>query len=163
MTPPGDAFAAMMDRIDPPMFVVTAAADGERSGCLVGFVTQTSIDPARFLVCVSKANHTLEVAERADTLAVHLLPADGADLAELFGSETGDEVDKFARCEWRPGPGGAPVVAGMQAWFAGRVLERLDLGDHVGFLLEPGEGEAGEAQRPLSFQQVRHLEPGHEA
>ena len=39
------------------MFVVTAvdANTGARSGCLVGFVTQCSLDPMRFLVCLARA------------------------------------------------------------------------------------------------------------
>ena len=37
-------------------------------------------------------------------LGVHAVPADAADLAELFGGETGDEVDKFARTAWREVP-----------------------------------------------------------
>ena len=36
---------------------------------------------------------------------VHFVPEEAEDLAELFGGETGDEVDKFERCAWRPGPG----------------------------------------------------------
>jgi len=35
------------------MIIITAAADGVLGGCLVGFQTQCSIDPARFLVCLS--------------------------------------------------------------------------------------------------------------
>jgi flavin reductase (DIM6/NTAB) family NADH-FMN oxidoreductase RutF len=44
----------------------------------------------------------------ANTLVVHFVPEQAEELALLFGGETGDEVDKFARCEWRPGPDGDP-------------------------------------------------------
>ncbi len=40
-----DAFTELTAAMDYPMFVVTAAAAGEQSGCLVGFATQCSIDP----------------------------------------------------------------------------------------------------------------------
>ena len=46
----------------------------------------------------------------ADALAVHFLPDSADDLAELFGSQTGDTVDKFARCRWHPGPAGLPIL-----------------------------------------------------
>ncbi len=59
----------------------------------MGFATQCSIDPPRFLVCLSKANHTYRVAHEADTLGVHFVPTDAESLAELFGGETGDRVD----------------------------------------------------------------------
>jgi flavin reductase (DIM6/NTAB) family NADH-FMN oxidoreductase RutF len=158
-----EAFDRVIDRLDPPMWVVTTAVGDERAGCLVGFATQTSIDPARFLVCLSERNRTLRLAAEARAVAVHLLGADGRGLAELFGANTGDEVDKFARCAWRPGPAGTPVLDAVQAWFGGWVLERIPLGDHVGFLLEPFAGDAGPVAPPLGFQQVRDLDPGHEA
>ena len=103
MSDPYRTFNALVSELDYPMFVVTTAAGGERAGCLVGFATQSSIDPPRFLVCLSKQNRTYRVARDADLLAVHSLPADATDLAELFGGETGDRVDKFAQCDWRPG------------------------------------------------------------
>ena len=47
MLPPRDqaAFDRLVNRLDYPMLVVTAEADGERAGCLVGFATQCSIQP----------------------------------------------------------------------------------------------------------------------
>src|SRR3954453_19462919 len=98
----------LIDELDYPMFIVAAAAGGERAGCLVGFATQCSIDPPRFLVCISVRNRTFRVARSAAGLVVHLVPEEAADLADLFGGQTGDEVDKFAQVTWSDGPGGAP-------------------------------------------------------
>jgi flavin reductase (DIM6/NTAB) family NADH-FMN oxidoreductase RutF len=152
----------LVAQLDYPMFIVTVAAGGELAGCLVGFATQCSVDPPTFLVCISEKNRTFRVARRAKSAVVHLVPSDATGLAELFGSQTGDDVDKFERCEWEPGPGGAPVVKRLDHWFAGRILERVDLGDHVGFLLEPIAGEARGAQQQFSFHRAKRIEPGHE-
>lgn len=149
--------------LDYPMFIVTAAAGDERAGCLVGFATQCSIDPVRFMVCLSDKNRTFRVARRAAVLVVHLVP-EGADaLAQLFGSQTGDETDKFERCAWRPGPGGTPVLEDCGSWFAGRILQRTDVGDHWAFLLEPLAGDDQDGGRAFTFQEARWIEPGHEA
>ena len=97
--------------VDYPFYVVTARSpDGDMSGCLAGFVTQCSIDPPNFLVCISKRNHTLPVAERATGMGLHLLGEDQEDMARLFGEETGDLVDKFAAVDWRLGSTGAPLL-----------------------------------------------------
>lgn len=162
------AFDAITAAVDYPMFVVTTVdpASGARAGCLVGFATQCSLDPVRFLVCLSEANHTFAVASGAELLAVHLLSASQRELAELFGSETGDAVDKFERCAWREGPGGVPVLCDVPGWFAGRVLARVDLGDHVGYMLEPIDGavsDDGIGGPFLTFHDARSMEPGHEA
>src|SRR5215218_759545 len=156
------AFQSLVGRLDYPMLIVTAAAHGERAGCLVGFATQSSIHPPRFLACISDKNRTCRVARDAATLAVHLVPRDRDDLAELFGGETGDDADKFERTAWHDGPDGVPVIDGCPTWFAGRILERVELGDHVGHLLEPIRGkDAGDDW--LGFNRARRIEPGHEA
>ena len=108
MSSPQEIFIEMTGRLDYPMLLVTTVADGERAGCLVGFSTQCSIDPPRFIACLSDKNRTQRVASRADALAVHFLPAGATGLARLFGSETGDDVDKFAQCRWHTGPSAYP-------------------------------------------------------
>src|SRR5215210_6313121 len=138
-----DAFETLVNRLDYPMLLVTTAAGDRRAGCLVGFYTQTSIHPQRLLVGLSEKPFTTRVAADADALGVHLLLRDNRDLAELFGAETGDEVDKFERCEWREGPEGVPLVQGTGGIIVGRVLERARLGDHIGHLLEAIAAEVG--------------------
>jgi flavin reductase (DIM6/NTAB) family NADH-FMN oxidoreductase RutF len=158
-----EMFIAMTGRLDYPMVLVTAAADGERAGCLVGFSTQCSIDPPRFIVCLSDKNRTQRVASRADALAVHFLPAAATGLAELFGTETGDDIDKFSRCRWHPGPLGIPIIDECGQWFVGRILERQPLGDHVAFVLDPLAARDDEGSDHLTFSAVKQLEPGHDA
>lgn len=155
----------VLAELDYPVFVVTTVDrdSGERAGCLVGFVTQCSIDPMRFVVCLSVRNHTYRVAQRSDTLALHLVGPDHRDLAELFASTTGDEIDKFARCEWTPGPGGVPLLTGASRWFVGTILDRFALGDHTGVLVAPTAAHVSDAEPPLTFASVRHLSPGHDA
>lgn len=159
-----DAFERVVALLDYPMFVVTTRTADRRAGCLVGFTSQVSINPSRFLVGLSKRNHTYRTAQSADYLAVHLLGRRHRELARLFGSQTGDRVDKFSRCSWRDGPEGLPILVDAAAWFAGRILRRFDLGDHVGHLLEPMAGAAPDALTDLvTFADVKDLEPGHEA
>jgi len=145
------------------MVIVTAAADGERSGCLVGFATPVSINPERYLACVSKANHTWHVAMAATHLAVHLAPSDDPALAELFGGRTGDEIDKLARCPWSEGPHGTVLLDACADRFVGAVLDRIDLGDHTGMLLSPVSVQRGEGAPPLRYRAARGIEPGHPA
>jgi flavin reductase (DIM6/NTAB) family NADH-FMN oxidoreductase RutF len=56
-----------------------------------------------------------------------------------------------------------PVIVGVRGWIAGRVLERLDAGDHVAHLLEPIDGGVGDHATPLTLKQLVDLEPGHPA
>jgi flavin reductase (DIM6/NTAB) family NADH-FMN oxidoreductase RutF len=158
------SFETVVKLLDYPVFVVTTAAAGAMGGCLVGFATQVSISPPRYLVGLSNKNRTFRLATRATHLIVHVLGTDHHALAELFGGHTGDETDKLAQCSWRPGPGGAPILEGVAGWFSGRILDRLPMGDHVAMLLEPA---GGQVQQPgvalLTLKGVADLEAAHEA
>jgi flavin reductase (DIM6/NTAB) family NADH-FMN oxidoreductase RutF len=155
-------FDRLAGLLDYSMFIVTARApDGEPLGCLVGFATQTSIDPGRMLVCLSRTNRTYTRGRDAEHLGVHWIPAEAADLAELFGGATGDEVDKFARTPWADGPCAVPILARCPNWIVGRVLARFDVGDHDGYLLEPRAAQAGAAGAEFSFHRAKAIAPGH--
>jgi flavin reductase (DIM6/NTAB) family NADH-FMN oxidoreductase RutF len=154
-------FAAITRGLDYPMLIVTADAGGEPAGCLVGFSTQCSIDPPRYLVCLSDKNRTERVASQTKALAVHFLAAHHLQLATLFGGETTDEDDTFERCRWHPGPSRAPILDDCGRWLVGRIVERRPLGDHVEFVLEPVAGQNDGAEQPLLFSQVKDLDPGH--
>ena len=156
-------FHALVGELEYPMFIVTARAGGEPLGCLVGFATQMSIDPPRFAVCLSHRNRTFRRGRDAELLGVHCVPADADELAALFGGETGDEVDKFARCAWHEGPGGVPILDECRSWFVGRVVWRADAGDHDAFLLEPVAAEADPAAAEFTFHRAKRIDPGHEA
>ncbi|MEU3372599.1 flavin reductase family protein [Streptomyces sp. NPDC006711] len=155
-----------LDRLDCPMYVVTATTGQERAGCLVGFASQCSMVPVRFMVWLSKANRTYRVARSADFLAVHQLSRAQYGLAEHFGGLTGDECDKFADVAWHEGPAGTVLLDDAPAWFVGRVEERTDGGDHMGFLLSPLEAEApapsGDAE-VFRLSDSAGIEAGHPA
>ena len=125
-------FTTLMAALDSPLIVVTTADDRERAGCLVEFHGQSSIEPQRYCVWLSKANYTYRVALNSSHLVIHFLSADDLPLAELFGTQTGDTVDKFAGLPVDSGPGGAPVLRQCPNWLAVRRIALLDEGgDHV--------------------------------
>lgn len=156
-------FGKLVAGLEYSMYIVTVRAGEHRAGCLVGFGCQSSIDPPRFLICLSHLNHTYRVARNAQEMAVHFVPRRAEALARLFGGCTGDDVDKFARCAWQPGLGGLPILQDCPNWFVGRVLDRFDLGDHAGFLLEPIAAHEEGGGPYLSFHQAKQIKPGHPA
>ncbi|HEY9557268.1 MAG TPA: flavin reductase family protein [Acidimicrobiales bacterium] len=157
------SFDEIVAAMDTAMVVVTVADGDERDGCLVGFHSQCSIEPPRYVVWLSRANRTFEMASRATHLAVHPLAADDHPLAAHFGGETGDEVDKLAGVEWSPGPGGVPLLAGV-AHIAGEIVERLDTdADHVGFVLAPVSASGSAPSAVLRLSAADDIDPGHDA
>jgi flavin reductase (DIM6/NTAB) family NADH-FMN oxidoreductase RutF len=162
-----ETFDDWLSMLDYPALVVTTQAAGQPAGCLVSFATQISVEPPRFLVGVAKSSHTFGVASRSQHLAVHVLSRRHRALAELFGSQTGHQINKFDRCSWRAGPQGMPMLDDAIAWFVGRTVNWIDAGDHVAYLLEPVATWAPETfDDPLYLSDIDDvdddLDGGHE-
>jgi flavin reductase (DIM6/NTAB) family NADH-FMN oxidoreductase RutF len=158
------AFEDIMNVLDARMVVVTTAVPGERAGCLVGFHAQSGIDPPRYALWLSKANHTYRVGLRATHFGIHFLRRDELELAALFGTRTGDTTDKFAGLPVATGPGGVPVLSDCPNRLVARKVAQLDEGgDHVCVTTEPVEVHSGGRFAPLLLSQVAHLRPGHDA
>ena len=159
---PRDPFTTIMSSLDNPLIVVTTAEGHERAGCLVGFHAQSSIDPDRYSVWLSKANYTYRLGLRASHLAIHFLTSADLPLAERFGTLTGDETDKFAGMRVSTGPGGVPVLEDCPHRLILRRVVLLDEGgDHVCVTGQPLAAESSGPFEPLRLSQAQHLEPGH--
>jgi flavin reductase (DIM6/NTAB) family NADH-FMN oxidoreductase RutF len=159
-----DAFDSLMASVDGPMVIVTTAVAGERAGCLVGFHAQSAIDPQRYCLWLSKANHTYRVALRSTYLAVHFLTGDDLDLAEQFGTLTGEDVDKFEGIATTAGADGVPLLDRVPHRMLVKRVALLDEGgDHVCLSAECLEAETSGRFQPLRLSQVDQLTPGHES
>ncbi len=160
---PMSDFDAIMAELDAPMAIVTTATDRERAGCLIGFHAQSGMEPNSLSVWLSKANHTRRVAATAEVFAVHFLGQDDVDLAELFGTLSGDDVDKFERCPWHEAIDGVPVLDACPNHVLGRKSALVQLHtDHVCLVLDPIETSFRGAFEPLRLSQVVHLRAGHD-
>ena len=160
-----EPFDGLMSMLDSPVFVVTTQADGQPSGCVVAFATQTSVQPPSFMLGMPWESRTHQVASRSEYLAVHVLPRRQQALAELFGRQTVDGADTFAHCSWRAGPAGMPILDDAAAWFVARTVSRSEVGDHVAYLLEPVAAWAPEEAEELLYLSDLDgdLDPGQEA
>ena len=154
----------LVESADGALVVVTTVAEAERSGCVVGFHCQSGLDPERYTVWLSKANHTYRVMLRATHLAVHFLREGDIDLAKHFGTQSDDEVDKFAGLEWTAGPDGLPLVDGLPDRLVLRKRTVLDeSGDHAGVTGDVVEVHGEGGFTPLRLSRANHWQPGHDA
>jgi flavin reductase (DIM6/NTAB) family NADH-FMN oxidoreductase RutF len=158
-----DVFDALMSSLDQPLIVVTAIVGDERAGCLVGFHVQSSIDPRRYCVWLSKANHTYRVALRSTHLGLHFLTTTDLATAEVFGTQTGDRVDKFAEIDYTDGTGGVPLLSNCPHHLVVRRVAVLDEGsDHVCFITQPVAVRSPGRYEPLRLSHAEHLVAAHD-
>lgn len=159
-----DAFGTLMASADPPLIVVTTAAEDEQAGCLVGFHTQSSITPEHYCVWLSKANHTYRVGLRATQFAVHFLTEADLSIAERFGTVSGEDTDKFAGLDVDLDENDVPLLRACPNRLS---LERIALlddgGDHVCLAMRVRSAGTGGSFVPLRLSSATHLDPGHES
>lgn len=153
----------LVARTDPALIVVTTATPDQRAGCLVGFHSQCGIEPFRYAVWLSKANYTYRVALFATHFAVHFLSDGDGELAELFGTHSGDSFDKFEDGAWTAGEGDVPLLDGCSAV----VFEKQAVwdvgGDHVCLVGAPTGFVSIAPRPPLRVSAAIRFEAGHAA
>lgn len=153
----------LMSSVDPALVVVTTAAEGVRAGCVVGFHSQSSMDPEHYCVWLSKANQTYRVSLRASNLAVHFLRVQDLAIAEHFGTTTGEDIDKFAGVEFELDDHGVPLLSACPNRLRLERIALLDDGsDHVCLTAKVLTVEKGEPFEPLRLSHARDLDPGHD-
>jgi len=159
-----DSFETLMAAVDPPLIVVTTAVEDEQAGCLVGFHVQSSITPQHYCVWLSKANHTYRVGLRAKHFAVHFLTADDLEIAERFGTLTGEDTDKFEGLDVEPDEHGVPLLKACPNRLSLERLSMLDDGsDHVCLTTRVSSSHTSGDFKPLRVSDAAHLDPGHES
>jgi flavin reductase (DIM6/NTAB) family NADH-FMN oxidoreductase RutF len=159
-----DAFGTLMASADPPLIVLTTAAEDELAGCLVGFHVQSSITPEHYCVWLSKANHTYRVGLRAAHFAVHFLTAGDLPLAEQFGTVSGENTDKFSGVDIELDQHGVPLLRACPNRMSLERITMLDDGsDHVCLTTRVSSASTGGGFEPLRVSSATHLDPGHDS
>ena len=132
------------NRINYGLFIVAAAADGKRNGCIVNSLHQvTSSSPYKFSLTVNKSNETFKTIEAAGSFAATVLAKDTPkDLVDLFGYKSGRVVDKFEGFDVQTDEAGNPYVKDHAlARISCKIVEKLDLGTYMLYIGEATEAE----------------------
>jgi flavin reductase (DIM6/NTAB) family NADH-FMN oxidoreductase RutF len=155
------AIADLFAQLDPPLWLVTAAAGPRRGGLVASFVSPASIVPdlPRVLVGVAKQHYTWQLIEASGAFALLLLGEGQLDWVWRFGLGSGRAADKLAGLDWRPLPTGAPLLTGAPGWLSCRVEGRLDTGDRTAYLAEVLDGELTRPGPPLTLKWMLQLAP----
>lgn len=137
--------------------VVTVADEsGQPHGLTVNSFASVSLAPLLFLVCIDKSASVARLFQPGSHLAVNVLDESQQWISRRFSSPVDD---RFAAVEWAPGLHGAPLLSGVLATLEGRLLQRIDAGDHIVLLTEARATNYHEG-RPLLYFASRYQRLG---
>lgn len=151
-----DRIQALFDRIDPPLWLVTARAGGERAGLIATFVHPFSIVPElpRMVLGLARHHHTWGVVNASRACALHLLGPAQREWVWPFGTRSGHDGDKFAGLGVAEGETGSPLLEGAVGRVECRVEGELPCGDRSLFLLQVVAGGIASHGTPLTVRQL---------
>ena len=138
-----DDFRAACGLFPSGVTVVTRMLHRRPFGMTVSSFTSVSLDPPLILVCIDKRAAFLQNLDLGLSFAVNVLSEGQEHLARRFSDR--EEDDRFAGANWRRGWNGVPILNEVVSYFACRLDQMVEAGDHhilIGRVehLERGDG-----------------------
>ncbi len=151
-----DAFGAFMTGVT----VVTCLDEaGKPLGFTANSFASVSLDPPLLLVSISNRSANLAAYSGAKGFAVNILSEGQKDISNTFARPA---EDRFKALDWAQGPYGAPVFAGVSAWFDCALEQAFPAGDHT-ILLGRIEGFSASGAAGLGYYRGSYITPAQTA
>lgn len=120
-----DAFGAFMTGVT---VVTTRGDDGAPRGFTANSFSSVSLDPPLLLISIAKTSSNFDLFSQATGFGVNILSEAQKQISNDFARPS---QDRFAGVDWDWGPQGAPVLAGVSAWFDCAMHQVIEAGDHA--------------------------------
>lgn len=121
--------------------VITADAGGGPVGLTATSVISASVEPNILAFSVSELSSSTPTIHRSDTVVVHLLAAEQADIAKLCATSG---IDRFADTSvWSRLETGEPYFPAAQTWIRGRIVNSMAAGGSAILAVEALEASPG--------------------
>lgn len=142
-----DTFKAAF-RLHPAGVAVVTADPGDSPVAMtVSSLSSVSTEPPMLVFSASAISSSTPALLRAETVVIHMLGSDQLWLAKL-GATSG--VDRFEdTSSWTRHPTGEPVFPSVYAWLRGRVVQRIDAGNSIIFVVHIIEASVPEADQQV--------------
>jgi len=121
-------FRQVMAHVPTSVAVVAAVVDSRPKGLSVGTFVPISLEPPLVGFFVAKSSKSWPPISSSGSFCVSVLGHDQAEISSRFAVS---ESDKFVGVEWRPSPGGNPVLVGAVAWVDCAIERIVETGDHM--------------------------------
>ncbi|MFW0769058.1 flavin reductase family protein [Arthrobacter koreensis] len=129
--------------------IITAAGAEGPVGLTASSVSSVSAVPPILAFSLASTEGSAGVIASADTIVVHLLGAENAELAALFAARG---TERFGRdLPWSTLPGGEPLLEGVPRALMCRILSRTQAGSSTLIAAEVLEIHTGPASAPLVY------------
>ena len=130
-TDPAESLGATLGRIPSGLFVLTARNGDDETGMLASWVQQCSFDPPQVSVALNKAREVLDWLAEGAVFVLNVIPEGGKTLVSHFGKGFASGEPAFTNLEVIREREIPPVLRAAHAYLVCRVVNRVDVGDHM--------------------------------
>jgi flavin reductase (DIM6/NTAB) family NADH-FMN oxidoreductase RutF len=121
-------FRATLGQFCSGVVVATGMLDGVPAGFAAQSFSSLSLDPPLVALFPGKQSSSWPKLRDSGAFCINVLSADQRSVCEGF-AQSG--TDKYAGLEWRSGPTGSPILAGVLAYIDCELEAEHDAGDHT--------------------------------
>ena len=144
------------------LYVVTSNDGKKDNGLIVNTVTQVTNTPNRIAVTINKANYSHHVIKATGKMNVNCLSVDAPfHVFEVFGFQSGRNVDKFADCEpLRSDNGLVFLPRYINSFMSLKVEQYVDLDTHGMFICSVTEARVISDRETMTYSYYHeHVKP----
>jgi len=147
-----DAIGAVLGRTPSGLFILTACGpDGAETGMLASWVQQASFEPPTVTVAVNRKRYINDWLQTGAVVALSLLGESNKSLLSHFARGFEPGAAAFTGVDLDRTPQGCPAMVAALGWLEGRIMGRLEAGDHMVYavaLTAAGSNSALETEKP---------------
>jgi flavin reductase (DIM6/NTAB) family NADH-FMN oxidoreductase RutF len=125
-----DAIADLCRELSLGVYVIGASHEGRQDAFTASSVMQASFEPVLLAVSVNPKHASYPLIRGARNFSISVLRRDQMDVARLFGTHSGRDMDKLRNVSWSSGETGAPILDDAMAWFECELTAVMPAGDH---------------------------------
>ena len=144
------------------LYVITSNDGKKDNGLIVNTVTQVTNTPNRLAVTINKANYSHHVIKQTGIMNINCLTVDAPfKVFEVFGFQSGRNVDKFADCEpLRSDNGLVFLPRYINAFLSLKVEQYVDLDTHGMFICSVTEARVLSDRDTMTYTYYQeHVKP----
>ena len=144
------------------LYVVTSNDGQKDNGLIVNTVTQVTNTPNRIAVTINKANYSHDTIKRTGLMNVNCLTTEAPfRVFEVFGFQSGRDVDKFRDCEPLRSENGLIFLPRyINSFMSLKVEQYIDLGTHGMFVCSVTEARVISKVETMTYTYYQnHVKP----
>jgi flavin reductase (DIM6/NTAB) family NADH-FMN oxidoreductase RutF len=144
-----------------PGGVAVITVGGSRpAGFTATSVISVSAEPPLLVFSINKTSSSWPIVADASSAVVHFLSKNDRAIADRFATSG---IDRFAELDYSTLESGEPLISAVETWAQGTLVDRVEVGSSVLFVLQIERSSAAEIHHPLVYRARNYYHLGDES